>query len=188
MSKLDEAIQFAVNAHAGMTRKGDRLPYILHPMEVATIVATITNDEDVLCAAMLHDVVEDTPHTIDELREKFGDRVADLVASETEDKLSHLPAEFTWLERKTNHLERLRAAEDTGVHILWIADKLANMRSFARMHKVEGNAMWHHFHQHDPARHAWYYRSIAEITHGLNQTEAWQEYTKLVKIVFEGVE
>lgn len=188
MSKLDTAMHFAIDAHAGMYRKADHLPYILHPMEVATIAATITNDEDVICAAVLHDVVEDTPHTLDEIRELFGIRVAELVASETEDKLSHLPASDTWLTRKREHLYRLNSTKDIGVHIVWIADKLANMRSFARLHKLEGERMWQHFHQHDPALHAWYYRAIAKATVDLADTDAWQRYTQLVETVFEGVE
>ena len=188
MSKLDTALHFAIDAHAGMIRKGNKAPYILHPLEVVTIAATMTNDEDILCAAILHDVVEDTPHTLDELRELFGVRVADLVASETEDKLRGRPASETWLERKRGHLEQLRGASDSGVKILWIADKLANMRSFAQLYKTEGDAMWQHFHQHDPALHAWYHRSIADATEDLAHTDAWKEYTHLIEIVFKGVE
>ncbi len=188
MSKLDTALHFAIDAHAGMTRKGDGTPYILHPLEVASIASTITTDEDVLCAAVLHDVVEDTPHTLDEIREQFGDRVAELVDSETEVKDPNLPASETWLARKTSHLERLRNANDRGVHILWISDKLANMRSFARLFMAEGNNMWRHFNQSDPALHAWYYRAISQATNDLADTDAWQGYTRLVEFVFKGVE
>ena len=86
MSLFDDAARFAVEAHADMTRKGGGLPYILHPFEVATIAASMTSDEEVLAAALLHDVVEDAGVDFNELRERFGNRVADLVASETENK------------------------------------------------------------------------------------------------------
>lgn len=75
---LDKALIFAINAHSGMTRKGTDLPYIIHPMEAVTIVASITDDREIIAAAALHDVVEDTEHSLDEIREEFGDRIAEL--------------------------------------------------------------------------------------------------------------
>ena len=72
MSKLNEAIKFASDKHDGQIRKLTNLPYIFHPFEVAQIVATMTNDEDVICAALLHDTVEDTKTTLDEIADKFG--------------------------------------------------------------------------------------------------------------------
>ena len=92
MDLLDEAIKFAVDAHAGMVRKGTDVPYILHPMEVAAVTAAMTSDIDVITAAMLHDVVEDTKYTLDDIRERFGDRVAAYVADETENKREDRPA------------------------------------------------------------------------------------------------
>ena len=187
MSKIDDALRFAIDAHAGMTRKGDGSPYILHPLEAATIAASMTHDEDVICAAVLHDVVEDTPTTLDDLREAFGDRVAQLVASETEDKRNGASPSESWLERKQESLERLRATEDTDIHIIWLADKLSNMRSFARIHSRKGNAMWERFNQKDPALHAWYYRQVADVTEDLSAHLAWQEYARLTESVFEDV-
>lgn len=187
MSRVDEALCFAIDAHAGMVRKVDGLPYILHPMEVATIVASITGDEDVICAALLHDVVEDTPHTLDEIREAFGDRVADLVDSETEDKREGLPPSETWRLRKEESLGCLRGARDEGVRILWLADKLANLRSFARLKRDRGDALWDSFNQKDPRQHAWYYTEVAKGTASLSQTFAWQELDRLVHDVFADV-
>ena len=78
---LDKAIIFAVNAHRGQFRKGSDTPYILHPMEAAAIVGTMTADDEVLAAAVLHDTVEDTGTTIEQIREQFGERVAALVSA-----------------------------------------------------------------------------------------------------------
>ena len=86
MTLFEEAVMFAVQAHSGMRRKKEEIPYILHPLEVATITSSMTTDERVLAAAVLHDTVEDTPVTIEEITEKFGKRVAELVSSETENK------------------------------------------------------------------------------------------------------
>lgn len=83
---LDKAIVFAINAHKGQFRKGTDIPYILHPLEAATIVGTMTTDDEIIVGAVLHDVVEDTNTTIEEIRKLFGERVAEFVASESEDK------------------------------------------------------------------------------------------------------
>ena len=78
MTNFEEAICFAVAAHQGARRKGETTPYILHPMEAASICATVTSDQDVLTAAVLHDTVEDTDVTLAQIAERFGARVAQL--------------------------------------------------------------------------------------------------------------
>lgn len=188
MDKVSEAIQFATIAHSGMCRKRDKTPYILHPLEAAVIVSTMTSDEDIISAAVLHDVVEDTPVTMAELTEKFGERVATLVSSETEDKREHLSPVDTWQIRKEESLEVLKNADNTDISILWLGDKLANMRSFYRQWKAEGDAIWQNFNQKDPSRQKWYYTSIAEYTSALKEHAAWKEYNELVKIIFGKVE
>ena len=100
MDKVTKAIEFAAKAHDGMMRKKDKTPYILHPLEAAVIVGTMTNNQDVISAALLHDVVEDTDITIEEIEENFGTRVRKLVDSETENKRADLPPENTWRIRK----------------------------------------------------------------------------------------
>ena len=184
MELVSEAIAFAVIAHDGMRRKKSEAPYILHPMEAAVIVGTMTNDQNLIAAAALHDVVEDASVTIDEVETKFGKRVRELVESETEDKRSELPPSETWRIRKEESLSVLKNTEDIGVLIVWIGDKLANMRSIYRDWKVEGDAMWQRFHQKDVSEQAWYYRSIVKLTERLSNTSAWLEYKTLTEIVF----
>jgi (p)ppGpp synthase/HD superfamily hydrolase len=82
MELVSEAIAFAVKAHDGMRRKKSDAPYILHPMEAAVIVGTMTDDQNLIAAAALHDVVEDAGVTIEEIEEKFGKRVRELVAAD----------------------------------------------------------------------------------------------------------
>ncbi|MBO7403767.1 MAG: bifunctional (p)ppGpp synthetase/guanosine-3',5'-bis(diphosphate) 3'-pyrophosphohydrolase [Clostridia bacterium] len=185
---LDEAIVFAADAHAGMTRKDGKTPYILHPLEVAAIAGTITNDPEVLAAAVLHDTVEDTPASIKELEDRFGTRVAALVASETENKRPGVPPAQTWQIRKEESLKVLKDAEDPGVRILWLSDKLSNMRSFLRMYRREGKDFLLRLHESDPEKQARYYRTVAEYTGDLSGTDAWREYAELIERVFEGVE
>lgn len=101
---IDRAAKFAEQAHKGTHRKGTRIPYIVHPLETALIASMLTNDEEILAAALLHDTIEDTGVTYEDLKQEFGTRVADLVAAESEDKSK------TWIERKGHTLEHLKTA------------------------------------------------------------------------------
>ena len=184
MELVSEAIAFAVKAHDGMRRKKSEAPYILHPMEAAVIVGTMSDDQSLIAAAALHDVVEDAGITIEEIGEKFGARVRELVESETEDKRADLPPTDTWRIRKEESLEVLKNTNDIGVLMVWLGDKLANMRSIYRDWKVEGNAMWQRFNQKDVNEQAWYYRSIVNLTERLSDTSAWLEYKTLTELVF----
>ena len=113
MELVSEAITFAVKAHNGMRRKKGDAPYILHPMEAAVIVGTMTDDQNLIAAAVLHDVVEDANITIEEIEANFGVRVRELVESETEDKRANLPPESAWRIRKEESLEVLKNTKDT---------------------------------------------------------------------------
>ena len=184
MELVSEAIAFAVKAHDGMRRKKSNAPYILHPMEAAVIVGTMTDDQNLIAAAALHDVVEDANITIEEIEEKFGKRVRELVESETEDKRADLPPAETWRIRKEESLEVLKNTDDIAVLMVWLGDKLANMRAIYRDFKVEGVAMWKRFNQKNANEQAWYYRSIAKLTERLSDTSAWLEYKTLTELVF----
>ena len=184
MELVSEAIAFAVKAHDGMRRKKSNVPYILHPMEAAVIVGTMTDDQNLIAAAALHDVVEDADIAIEEIEEKFGKRVRELVDSETEDKRADLPPSETWRIRKEESLKFLKNTDDIGVLMVWLGDKLANMRSLYRDFKIEGNDMWQKFNQKDAFEQAWYYRSISDYTERLSDTSAWLEYKTLTELVF----
>lgn len=184
MELVSEAIAFALKVHDGMRRKNSAVPYILHPLEAAVIVSTMTDDQKVIAAAILHDVVEDTDITIDEIEEKFGKRVRELVASETENKRSEIPASETWRMRKEESLEVLKNTLDIGVLMVWLGDKLSNIRSIYRELQQEGIAMWNKFNQTDVNEHAWYYFSIVKLTERLSHTSAWLEFKTIVELVF----
>lgn len=184
MELVSEAIAFAVKAHDGMRRKKCDSPYILHPMEAAVIVGTMTDDQNLIAAAVLHDVVEDADISIEEIEERFGRRVRELVESETEDKRADLPPASTWRIRKEESLDVLKNTDDIAVLMVWLGDKLANMRAIYRDFKVEGNAMWQRFNQNDVSEQAWYYRSIVTLTKALSDTSAWMEYKTLTELVF----
>lgn len=188
MNVLEEVIIFAVKAHEGQMRKMEKIPYILHPLEVSSIISTMTTDLDVIAAGVLHDTVEDCGVDPKEIREKFGPRVAALVQSESEDKMSSRPPEETWQERKEESLLMLKYTKDIDVKRLWLGDKLSNMRSFYRGYLKEGNALWNHFHQKDPKMQKWLYETIADGLVELKDTAAYAEYVRLVGEIFQEVD
>lgn len=185
MELVSEAIEFAVKAHDGMRRKKSELPYILHPLEVAVIVGTMTSDQNVIAAAVLHDVVEDANIKIEEIEKKFGKRVKELVSAETENKREELPADQTWRIRKEESLKKLENTNDLDVIIVWLGDKLANIRSIYHEWSKYGDEMWNNFNQKNVNEQAWYYYSILKLTERLSDTFAWKEYKRLTKLVFD---
>ena len=180
---LDRAIIFAVKAHAGTERRGKGFPYIVHPMEAMEIVATITPDQELLAAAALHDVVEDTPVTADEIRAEFGDRIAALVVAEGDVFEEGVSEEDSWHARKQAAIDRLaRAPHDA--KIVAMGDKLSNMRAIARDYAMKGDALWNIFHAKDPKDHEWHYRGLAASLSELKDTFAYQEFIALIDQVF----
>lgn len=182
--RLDDAVKFAVDCHAGQIRKLAHTPYILHPMEVASIIATMTADEDVIIAGLLHDTTEDCGLDLQIIEEKFGVRVAALVKSEVEDKRVGQPASETWQQRKEESLQLLAQTKDRNVKILWLADKLSNIRSFYREYKKDGDKIWEWLNQKDPHMQGWYYKTIEALLSELSDTAAFAEYKQLVSKVF----
>ena len=180
---LDRAIIFAVQAHAGTERRGKGFPYIVHPLEAVEIVATMTPDQELLAAAALHDTVEDTDITVEQLREAFGDRIASLVASESDDVHDGVCEEDSWHARKRAAIERLsRASRDA--KMVALGDKLSNMRAIARDYAVQGDALWNLFHAKDRKDHEWHYRGLADALRELSGTFAFKEFEQLINQVF----
>jgi len=186
-SIVDKAVVFAARKHSGDTRKGTKVPYIVHPMEAAAIVAGITVDQEMIAAALLHDTLEDTDAKPAEIEELFGKRVLALVAEESEDKRENEAPESTWKIRKQETLDRLENRADHETNILVLGDKLSNMRAMLRDLEAKGDELWERFNQKDPAMHGWYYREIARILGKdelLRDTQAYKEYATIVNAVF----
>ena len=170
-----QAIAFAKKAHEGQFRKGTRRPYIVHPMEVGEIVATLTSDEEIISAALLHDTIEDCKGITKELlAQEFTERVAALVAQESEDKSK------TWVERKSHTIEHLKCASYE-VRMIGLADKLSNIRDIDRDYPVMGEELWNRFRMKDKNTIGWYYKGVREsLRRGFEHEKAFQEYSYLV--------
>ena len=180
---LDEAIIFAVNAHKGAERRGKGFPYIVHPMEAVAIVATMTADQELLAAAALHDTVEDTDVTVEDIEAKFGKRVAALVAAESDEQIEGVSEEDSWHYRKQAAIDRIAGAAPD-IKIVAMGDKLSNMRAIARDYDEIGDELWQRFHTTDPKDHEWHYRGLAASLSDLKDTVAFKEFESLIDHVF----
>ena len=130
------ALEQARSDHAGQVRNGSGgMPYIEHPVRVAALLDEHDYPDEVLAAALLHDVVEDSGTTLGELREKFGDEVAGLVGAMTDDETIG-----DYRERKAEHRERLAAAPVASMAI-YGADKLTNSATLRTAYAEEGDAV-----------------------------------------------
>lgn len=186
---LDRAIVYAVKAHKNTERRGKGFPYIVHPMEAVAIVATITPDQELLAAAALHDTIEDTDVTAEDIRREFGERVAKLVHAESDQIAGEVftgannNEEATWHARKQAAIDRLATASHDA-KIVAMGDKLSNMRAIYRDYKTQGDKLWNIFHVKDKASHEWHYRGLANSLKELSGTFAYQEFVKLIEEVF----
>lgn len=127
--KVEQAIRAATILHQDQLRMGSvPLPYISHLMAVVLILSDYTNDEDTIVAALLHDTLEDTDYTLDELREDFGGPVAELVLTLSEPKTTPSGVKLSWLDRKKTYAKQLKLGSE---HALMIAaaDKSHNFRT-----------------------------------------------------------
>ncbi len=182
---IREALEFAEKAHDGTCRKGTKTPYVTHVLEAATIAAGMTDDPVVISAALLHDTLEDTPVTAEELEEKFGSEVTAVVGHESEDKREDIPESESWKIRKEEALADLRGTDDIRVKIVALSDKLSNVRALYRDYCELGDRMWDKFHEKDPNEQRWYYESYLEICEDLKNTVPYMEYAYLLGKLFQ---
>lgn len=179
---VDRAAAFAIKAHSGIARKGKGYPYSLHVMEAAAIVATMTDDAEMIAAAFLHDVIEDTDYTYDDILKEFGKRIADFVLSES-DAPDDGSRSDSWRERKIQTMNRL-ANSSREVKIIAMGDKLSNMRAIWRDYKVQGDSLWQIFNVKERSAHEWHYRTLVACLSELSDTFAYKEFERLVEDVF----
>lgn len=153
---VDRAIGFAARAHNGQQRKIGDVPYIAHPVAVAMILQRMGCEQTVVVAGLLHDTVEDTSVTLDEIRLQFGDEVAVIVAGCTE-----LPKRGNrWEKRKRHMIASLRDAP-LAVKLVSAADKYHNLSHTLYNERLHGPSVWKKFGR-GKEQQAWYYRSVLE--------------------------
>ena len=180
---LVDAISFAAKMHKGQPRKGTEIPYIVHPMEAAAIVATMTTDPEVISAAILHDVNEDAKVPMKTLRRKFSERVCALIEEESEDKRDGQSEKETWMIRKIETIDKLDKAS-LDAKIIALGDKLSNIRAIQNDYDKLGEKLWDKFNQNDPAKQGWYYTNLIDKLCNLDKHNAFKEYKEKVLQVF----
>lgn len=177
MDMIEKAIIVASKAHEGQYRKLTNIPYITHPLGVGLILMKINAREELVAAGILHDTVEDTEITLEDLRDGFGDEVAELVEGCSEPDKS-LP----WEARKEHTISFLRtASEDTRTVVC--ADKLHNIRSIIRDYGNQGEQVWHRFNR-GKEKQEWYYRSVVESLGHASTFPLLEELKKEVNTLF----
>ena len=187
LSNIEKSIIYALDKHHGVHRKGKNIPYILHPVEVMSIVASITDDEDVIAAGALHDVIEDTDTTYDDIKKEFNKRIANIVAAESQNLLPGYREDMSWKEIKElafNHLK----TECLDVKIVALADKLSNIRAIHNDMLKYGNRVWSIFNERDPRIHKWRYNELLKCFSELEYTHIYEEFKFLVEDTFKGID
>ncbi len=169
---FDKALIFAAKAHEGQYRKGTDVPYITHPVGLAVTLMDLNCADEVIVAALLHDVVEDTIVTLDEIEVEFGGQVAGLVGA-----VSEPDRDAPWEVRKEHTINKLRHAS-LSVKLLACADKLYNIRSMAQDYAAVGEQIWERFNR-GKEKQAWYYRFLTErLIGGLEKSERYQIFAE----------
>lgn len=181
--KLYKAYAYSAQAHRGQLRKGTEIPYFSHIITTMNYALALTEDVEVLTAAILHDTVEDTAVTIEDIRREFGKRVSFLVEAETEDKRHDRPAADTWEIRKQETIAHLKDMP-LDVKIVALADKTANLESLVREYRQTGDTLWRKFNQPDKSRHEWYFRACGDALMEFRDTCVMKKYFEYVEELF----
>ena len=194
--RISDAVAFAIEAHKAGFRKGGNIPYVVHPLDVMSILLKSGARENLAIAGVLHDVAEDTDYTLQDIKARFGEAVADLVegASEPEELTKGVSREEkrkTWKLRKSQKIEQMKGASPE-LRLLICADKLANLRDLLADYHSQGEAVWSRFNA-TKDEESWYYHSIAEAiaqphaqdqNSSLRDTLAFKELSQCIREVF----
>ena len=176
-ARFEEAFSFAMRLHARQRRKGTDIPYISHLLAVTALVLEDGGDEDQAIAALLHDAVEDQggKRTLEEIRKRFGERVAAIVDALSDAYGSPKPP---WRRRKEDYLEHLRSAPADVLRVS-LADKLHNARTIVRDLRQVGDGTWQRF-KGGKEGSLWYYRTLVRIFEERSASPMVGEFARVV--------
>lgn len=183
---IEKAIMYATIHHRNASRKGKNIPYIIHPLEAMSIVSSITDDNELIAAAALHDLIEDTDVTYDDIKTEFGERIADIVRMESDNYLPDYH-KANWKETKLNALIRLKNSP-IDCKIVALGDKLSNIRAIHNDYLLVGDDLWNRFNEKNPKSHKWRYTELLKCFDELNNTMAYREFEWLVLDTFKGID
>lgn len=175
---LNEAIEFAANAHKNQFRKGKDVPYFTHPFAVGMLLLQAGCTVETIVAGILHDTVEDTHVTFEEIESKFGNKVKELVSGCTEPDKS-LP----WEKRKEHTLTVIKLASKD-ICMIICADKLHNICTLLEDYQVDGESIWSRFSRRRE-KQEWYYREIIDaLQYTLKDEIIYKDLARYVNELF----
>jgi len=181
--RYGKALAFAAEKHAGQKRKGTRIPYISHPMAVASLVLEAGGSEDEVIAALLHDVADDCggQEALDEIRARFGMGVAAIVLGCTDTLEKPKPK---WRPRKEAYIDNLQSAP-ASVRLVAAADKLHNARSIVRDRRSLGDGVWKRF-TASKEEVLWYYGAVTSALAARGTSQLIEELERAVGEMAQG--
>ena len=176
---VNKALEFSAKAHLTQMRKGTDIPYITHPFAVGMILANAGCAEELVISGILHDTVEDTEVTLEQIETEFGKAVADIVA-----RCSEPDKQLSWQERKQHTLDVLKSAPED-VRIVARADKLHNISTIIEEHKRIGDKVWERF-KAGKKEQSWYYHGLVDSLHysGYEFGTVFLEFKSAVESIF----
>lgn len=178
-TKVEEAIHFMVKANKGQKRKNENIDKSFHSMIIYSMLREFTTTEDVLVSALLHDVINDTEYGYEEIEERFGTLVADMVSDLSEDM-----SITKWLDRKRNYIRRMRSNYDVNVINIMLADKLHNLISNYDNFLKIGDKIWKNT-GGTKDENQWLYREVYSIAKSKKANEnLLKRYKEIVEIYF----
>lgn len=161
--QIEKAIRTASKYHAGQMRKssGKKVPYLSHLLNVAEILAKHTGDEDTLIAGLLHDMIEDTDYSPEDLIKDFSSEICDIVLAVSESQDVVRDRKASWEDRKKSYLENLKRGSEKALMVS-SADKIHNLSSMIEAYRDCGEDLWKNFNA-PPDKKLWFYEEVLTI-------------------------
>lgn len=177
MEIIEKALQIASAAHENQYRKRTKIPYITHPAAVGMILLKAGYSEEIIAGGILHDTVEDTEVSLEEIKRIFGSKIAEIVEGCSEPDKS-----LSWEERKEHTIHFLKTAPEE-VRVVACADKLHNVKSIIRDYEMNGETVWTRF-KRGRDQQEWYYRNIIKSLGALSSFELLDQLKEEVDKLF----
>lgn len=180
MELIDYAIYFATKAHNGQKRKTDKdVDMIFHPFTVGMMLQRANANTNCVIAGILHDVVEDTKYTLEDIQIEFGNEIAKIVEEVSENK------SLAWKERKKEAIDKIRTASIEG-KLVECADKISNLECLYALYLEQGEEIWKNFNK-PKEEQEWYYTNMynAVIENVTEEEKLFDRYKVVLEELFK---
>ncbi|MDM5328914.1 HD domain-containing protein [Neobacillus sp. CF12] len=180
MDVVEKALEIASKYHEGQYRKNTDIPYIIHPVAVGMMLLKNGYSEEIVAAGILHDTVEDTALTLEEIKSEFGAEIAKIVEGSSEPDKS-----LAWKDRKEHTIAFLKTASED-IRAVVCADKLHNIRSIIRDYELVGEEVWDRFNA-GKEQQKWYYTNVVESLAAQSTFKLWTDLRYEVDRLFKEI-